>query len=147
MPSRAAFDKKRRTVGARDGDAVYLKFSGRGGLLTGILTWRDMRVGHVYIAIEDGEAILQDIVLQERVPTSAGGFLRQLLGRPHVVSFRGSGFGTEVIKAVFELLPGVGVSVLKGEAVGPDVPRLLRWYRSLGFTVDEDSARIEKRLP
>lgn len=138
--------RDRRVVGTRDDKPVYLKFSRRGGLLTGILTWRDMRVGHVYIAITGGEAILQDVVMQERVPIDAGGPLRQLLGRPHVVTFRGSGFGTQTVKALIELLPALGVSVLKGEAVGPDVPRRLRWYRSLGFSVDEVSACIERGL-
>jgi len=144
---RTAFDRGQRTVGVRDGDAVYLMFSGRGGLLTGTLTWRDMQVGHVFVAIEGTEAILQDIVLQERIPTSAGGFVRQLLGRPHVETFRGLGLGTRMLQALIELLPGAGASRLTGEAVGPDVPRLLRWYRSLGFSVDEISGRIERRLP
>jgi len=104
-----------------------------------------MRVGHVYVVIEGAEATVQDIYLQEQIPIP-GGFVRRLLGRPRFVSFRGLGWGTKLLTAALEALSVTDISMVRGEAVGGDSPQLLRWYRSLGFQVDDGTRRIEKSL-
>jgi hypothetical protein len=134
----------RRIIGVHLGMPVSVSVN-RGALPSAVLTWQGSRLGHVHVAVEGAVAELQDVWVEQRAPMPSG-VLWTFFGRPRLVPFRGSGWGTRMLTVMLEVLTARGVAMIQGEAVGEDVPRLLRWYASLGFETDSESGRIYKRL-
>jgi ribosomal protein S18 acetylase RimI-like enzyme len=100
--------------------------------------------GYARLKVEGAQAWLGDIKIYDGAMYSYG-FILDLVGIKRHVNYQGKGLGTRLLSEVLVYLSKLGVNRVEGEMKG-DYERLSRWYRSLGFTVDEVTRRIALQL-
>ena len=96
--------------------------------------------GHARVTITGSVAELEEIVIYEpegRAWESVSRFLRLRVRKTN----RGQGLGTRLLDEVLSHLRGLGVASVQGVIRG-DRARLVRWFRSAGFNVNEETGRI-----
>jgi len=109
------------------------------------MLWNGICVGKAVVSINDKRAILQDIIIYDRVPL-ASNWLRRLLWKPRIKSFRGKGLGSVLLKTLIEEIRLKQVTRIEGDLLRGDIERLARWYSRNGFDVDSMSNKISMKI-
>ena len=109
-----------------------------------LVHWRQIRIGHAYLVLNDGVAILQDIVIHE-TPITKYQFRLWLLQTFLIRSFRRAGVGAKLLQLAIAEARSVGATRIQGDMSG-DLAKLRRWYYKAGFRVSDDSTRISMAL-
>jgi ribosomal protein S18 acetylase RimI-like enzyme len=101
----------------------------------------DLPIGYAFIDVDGDQAELVDILIYDRAPHPNALF--HFLGAR--MNYRRKGFGSIFLREIVTRLGAAGVRHLWGQIEGGDY--LPRWYRSIGFTVDELTHQIRMEIP
>jgi len=91
-------------------------------------------VGYANLINDNGAIKLADIYIYDHAhaKSTLARWFKKLRGRKN---YRDKGVGTCFLKRIIKFCKNKGTKKIYGELVD-DIPRLKKWYQSLGFTID-----------